>query len=83
MRTDFDKEKEYNTAYTYYRRTGKEEKLNHEALSVVDLLKEKKVEMPDMVSVQLNGGMLKRNEFESVTVKENDRIEFLYFMGGG
>lgn len=62
---------------------GKEEKLNHEALSVVDLLKEKKVEMPDMVSVQLNGGMLKRNEFESVTVKENDRIEFLYFMGGG
>jgi len=28
MRTDFDKEREYNTAYTYYRRTGNEEKLN-------------------------------------------------------
>jgi sulfur carrier protein len=62
---------------------GKEEHLNHEKLSVVDLLKERKVEMPDMVSVQLNGGMLKRDEFESVHVKENDRIEFLYFMGGG
>lgn len=62
---------------------GKEEHLNHEELSVVDLLNEKKVEMPDMVSVQLNGGMLKRDEFESVHIKENDRIEFLYFMGGG
>ena len=62
---------------------GKEENLNHEELSVVDLLKVKKVEMPDMVSVQLNGGMLKRDEFESVYIKENDRIEFLYFMGGG
>ncbi len=62
---------------------GKEEKLDHEELSVVDLLKVKEVEMPDMVSVQLNGGMLKRDEFESVHIKENDRIEFLYFMGGG
>ena len=62
---------------------GKEEHLDHEELSVVELLKVKQVEMPDMVSVQLNGGMLKRGEFESVHVKENDRIEFLYFMGGG
>lgn len=62
---------------------GKQEHLNHEELSVLDLLKVKKVEMPDMVSVQLNGGMLKRKEFESVYVRENDRIEFLYFMGGG
>ena len=62
---------------------GKQEHVNHEELSVLDLLKVKKVEMPDMVSVQLNGGMLKRKEFESVYVRENDRIEFLYFMGGG
>jgi sulfur carrier protein len=62
---------------------GQEEHLNHEEVSVVDLLKVKKVERPDIVSVQLNGGMLKRDEFESVYIKENDRIEFLYFMGGG
>jgi sulfur carrier protein len=62
---------------------GKEEQLNNEELSLVDLLKAKEVEMPDAVSVQLNGTILKRKEFESVNVKENDRIEFLYFMGGG
>ena len=62
---------------------GKEEHLNKEELSVVDLLKVKEVEMPDTVSVQLNGAILKRKEFESVHIQENDRVEFLYFMGGG
>ncbi len=62
---------------------GKEEQLNQQKLSVVDLLKVKDVEMPDMVSVQLNGSILKREQFSSVFVKENDRLEFLYFMGGG
>ena len=62
---------------------GKEEQLNQQKLSVVDLLKVKDVEMPDMVSVQLNGSILKRDQFSTVYVKENDRLEFLYFMGGG
>ena len=62
---------------------GKEEQLNEQELSVVDLLKAKDVEMPDMVSVQLNGNILKREQLSSVYVKENDRVEFLYFMGGG
>ena len=62
---------------------GKEEQLNEQELSVVDLLKVKDVEMPDMVSVQLNGNILKRDRFSSMYVKENDQVEFLYFMGGG
>ncbi|MEW5815969.1 MAG: sulfur carrier protein ThiS [Spirochaetota bacterium] len=62
---------------------GKEENIERENLSVVELLTLKEVKMPDMVSVQLNGNILKRNNFNSTYVKENDRVEFLYFMGGG
>ena len=41
------------------------------------------VEQPDMVSVQLNDEFLKQNEYPTITLKEGDEINFLYFMGGG
>lgn len=61
---------------------GKEEQASVD-LTVIQLLKEKNVEMPDMVTVELNGKILKREQFETIKVKENDKVEFLYFMGGG
>ena len=39
--------------------------------------------MPEMVSVELNGQILKRAEFEQRILEEGDKVEFLYFMGGG
>ena len=39
--------------------------------------------MPNMVSVELNGQILKRTEFEKTILKDDDKVEFLYFMGGG
>lgn len=54
-----------------------------ERTTINDLLKEKKVEMPEMVSVQLNGNFVKRENFNATHLKENDEVEFLYFMGGG
>ena len=39
--------------------------------------------MPDMVSVELNGQILKRTKFEETVLKNDDKVEFLYFMGGG
>jgi sulfur carrier protein len=36
-----------------------------------------------MVSVQLNDEFVDRNNFSSTVLKENDKIDFLYFMGGG
>ena len=54
-----------------------------DGLTVDKLLVEQNVKMPDMVSVELNGKILKRNEFETTTLKEGDKLEFLYFMGGG
>lgn len=54
-----------------------------EGMTVSQLLIEENVKMPEMVSVELNGRILKRTEFEETILKENDNIEFLYFMGGG
>ena len=62
---------------------GQIEEISADSPSISDLLKLKSVEMPDMVSVEYNGDMLDRSAFDSTTVKENDDIEFLYFMGGG
>jgi sulfur carrier protein len=47
------------------------------------LLDELKTQDALYVTVQLNGVILKREDFDSVTVKENDTVELLYFMGGG
>jgi len=61
---------------------GKEIEFKTE-LTVSELLAEQNVKMPDMVSVELNGQILKRSEFENTTLKDGEKIEFLYFMGGG
>ncbi len=53
------------------------------AQTVTELLKEQKVKWPDMVSVELNGTILKRETFASTALAEGDQVEFLYFMGGG
>ena len=54
-----------------------------DGLTVSELLIEQKVKMPDMVSVELNGQILRRTEFETTNLKDSDKVEFLYFMGGG
>ena len=62
---------------------GKEQELNSDKTSVEELLKICDVEMPDMVSVQLNGEFVKRENFENTYLNEADEVDFLYFMGGG
>jgi len=61
---------------------GKQEEVAGE-LTIRELLAVKKVEHPAMVSVELNGVILRRDDFSSARVKEGDVVEFLYFMGGG
>lgn len=62
---------------------GENEVVDGGSLKVSDLLKVKNVDMPDMVSVQLNGEFVDRENFESQEVKDGDEVDFLYFMGGG
>jgi len=52
-------------------------------MTVTELLADRDVEMPDMVSVELNGEILSRQDFDNITIKDADKVEFLYFMGGG
>jgi len=52
-------------------------------ISVTQLLFDRKVKMPDMVSVELNGDILERKNFENTVIRDGDKVEFLYFMGGG
>lgn len=52
-------------------------------LNVTQLIAQNNVEQPEMVSVQVNDEFLDRNEWKKTELKEGDRIDFLYFMGGG
>ena len=50
--------------------------------SVLDLLKNKKIE-PQMVAVEVNDSMVERDHLATTQLKEGDRLEFLFYMGGG
>ncbi len=52
-------------------------------LTVDALLVNQSVKMPEMVSVELNGRILRRSEFGATALNDGDAVEFLYFMGGG
>ena len=52
-------------------------------LNVSELIKLNHVEQPEMVSVQVNEEFVDRDEWNSIQLKENDEVDFLYFMGGG
>ncbi|MCM2359596.1 MAG: sulfur carrier protein ThiS [Geobacteraceae bacterium] len=56
---------------------------NQETLDITTLLTVLKVETPEYVTVELNGEILDRENFDATSVKNGDSIEFLYFMGGG
>ena len=60
---------------------GKQEEFV-EDLTIAGLIAVKNVQFPTQVSVELNGDILERREFDT-KIKEGDAVEFLYFMGGG
>ncbi|AOY76512.1 sulfur carrier protein ThiS [Clostridium formicaceticum] len=61
---------------------GEEKQLEKE-MNILEFLAVQQVEMPEMVSVELNGEIIDRDDFENTFIKEDDVIELLYFMGGG
>ena len=52
-------------------------------LNVSELIKQLLVENPEMVSVQVNEEFAERDDWDSIQIKEGDKVDFLYFMGGG
>lgn len=60
---------------------GKKEALDKN-VSIAELLKRKSIR-PEVVTIELNDSIVERKDYGSVVIKEGDRLEFVYFMGGG
>lgn len=61
---------------------GKQNTFEQE-LTVQELLEKAHVELQEYVTVQVNDEILKRENFDSTTIRDGDHVEFLYYMGGG
>ena len=53
-----------------------------QADTVLEVLKHKEVD-PHMVAVELNTHIVERDQLETTSIKDGDKLEFLFFMGGG
>ena len=53
------------------------------SISITELIKLNNVAQPEMVSIQLNGQFVNREDFDSTKVSDGDELDLLYFMGGG
>ena len=61
---------------------GKEQEVEVPIL-LIDLIRKNNVEQPDMVSVQVNGEFVLRENYTTTQINDGDEVDFLYFMGGG
>jgi len=53
------------------------------SLTILELLSCCHVESPEAVSLQLNDKFVPRIGFDLTRVRDGDRVDFLYFVGGG
>ena len=54
-----------------------------EGTTIAKLIVDENVDNPQYVTVTVNDEFVDREAFETTTLKENDTVEFLYFVGGG
>ena len=52
-------------------------------INVSELIQQNNVQQPEMVSVQVNEEFAEREDWQQIQLKEGDKVDFLYFMGGG
>ncbi|MBU2567983.1 MAG: sulfur carrier protein ThiS [Elusimicrobia bacterium] len=60
---------------------GKEEELDGIG-SILELLNKKKIR-PEVVTIEVNDKIIPRGEYGKTVLKNGDRIEMVFFMGGG
>ena len=53
-----------------------------ESVSVLDFIKDKNYNA-DRVAVEVNGKIVPKAEFEKTTLKDDDEVEMVCFVGGG
>lgn len=54
-----------------------------DGLTVAQLIVDENVETPQYVTVTINDEFVENGTFEKTVLKDDDNVEFLYFMGGG
>lgn len=54
-----------------------------EGITIKELIEKEQIDNPDYVTVTVNEEFVERDTFGTTKLKENDAVEFLYFMGGG
>ena len=52
-------------------------------LTLAELIKINNVFQPEMVTIQVNEDFAEKEDYEKIQLKDGDRVDFLYFMGGG
>lgn len=62
---------------------GEDTSVESDGITILALLKEQDVTSPEMVSVQLNGSFVSSEDLDVTALKENDELDYLYFMSGG
>ena len=55
---------------------------NLDVSTVMDVLKAKDID-PQLVAVEVNTQMVDQENLGTTSLKEDDKLEFLFFMGGG
>ncbi|MDP2940289.1 MAG: cysteine synthase A [Candidatus Omnitrophota bacterium] len=60
---------------------GKKEQIQ-EDITIAKLILAKNIR-PEVVTVELNDNIIEKNKYADVILKTNDRLEFVYYMGGG
>lgn len=55
----------------------------NDGLTVRELITAENVETPEYVTVTINDDFVESGAFDTTVLKDGDRVEFLYFMGGG
>jgi len=60
---------------------GKKEAVN-DTITVSRLLEQKKIK-PEVVTIELNDKIIEKAEYNEILLKNDDRLEFVYYMGGG
>lgn len=51
-------------------------------LTILEFLNKKNIWV-DMVTVEVNDKIIQKQDYQKVSLKENDRIETVFYMGGG
>lgn len=60
---------------------GKEETIDQQ-ISILELLDVKGIKK-EAVAIELNDQIIKKSDYDSVVLKDGDRVEIVSYMGGG